>query len=641
MNVVKKISSMCSVKNGGKIYGLARMHAAGLPVPKTFAISPNDQGNIRLSDYKEITNLFPSETKLAIRSSALGEDGKAHSFAGIFESVLNVPSNSTQDIKKAIRKVIASSKSLKTKSYSQLKGPQMGIIIQEMIQPVYSGVAFTDSLTEDGKNAILIEFTSGLGDKLVSGKVDSKKLFIPYASDGSLNIAQAQYLNLSPDKFIKKFIQELIHNLSIVKDTFKRPMDTEWAVDADGKIWMLQARPITKQVFVPRQNTSSEAGIVASYGKSASLTGKTYFVDGDLEEGPELDSEIRKMPKGSVLILTYSDTYYLPAMRKASAIISTNGSVLSHAAIVARELGIPCIVGVKNAHKLFPNNTQVTINTSKNEILSDKVKLRGDKSDMDWGELFLFENIKEHKLGLNTVLFEELPDGTLAVYLPDKEISQNLRNKIEVFARTTYKQAPKIYQTEKYLWYFENKRFKNLSEFDGTISSGEHMLASLNTEKAAEYFDCIVNTIRKLKQQADTTADNPFYKFMLEESVEATHFAGLMRITQGAAIRRVYKNIKSLLDSTHLNFVDFISLPDNSAILHSNQELMRNYMFLKTLERQRNDIFQRLLDEGLMRPDYFEDRNKRARQALAPQQPERFASPVELFYSRLAAQRTK
>ena len=209
-------------------------------------------------------------------------------------------------------------------------------------------------------------------------------------------------------------------------------MDIEWAIDKNGKVWMLQARPITKRIFVPKRNQSEDNGIVVSYGKGI-VSGKTYFISGDLEEGKELDSAIKAMPDNAVLILDYSDTYYLPAMKKASAILSTNGSVLAHAAIVARELGIPCIVGLRNANKLFPDGTTVTIDPSSGSVKSPTQSITGNKQDMEWAELDIYDSIREEKIKDTTTLFEKSPNGQLAVHLPE-EVDSSLIDDVEEYS---------------------------------------------------------------------------------------------------------------------------------------------------------------------------------------------------------------
>ena len=85
----------------------------------------------------------------------------------------------------------------------------------------------------------------------------------------------------------------------------------------------------------------------------------------------DLTKKIADMPAGLILILDSSDTEYLPAMTKASAIISTQGSILAHTAIVARELGIPCIVGCKSASEFLPDGTEITVNPSTGSITSE------------------------------------------------------------------------------------------------------------------------------------------------------------------------------------------------------------------------------------------------------------------------------
>jgi phosphohistidine swiveling domain-containing protein len=620
MTIIRELSdkSANAKANGGKIMGLAQLLSYGLPIPKTFFIAPKDSSKMNspkfISELKNTLRAFPKNTQLAIRSSAIGEDGGENSFAGIFDTELNIDSSNEKNVLAAISKVVESASSEKTKSYKNKKRAKMGIIIQEMIAPLFAGVSFTDSLSETGENAVLIEFVDGLGDKLVSGRANSHRVTIPYDDKGSLDKSKVKFFNNdSGKKQISFALDELINNIENVRKKFGRPMDTEWAIDKNGKTWMLQARPITKQVFVPVENNFADAGIVASYGKGA-VSGKTYFVDGDLDEGEELDNSIAKMPEGAILILTYSDTYYLSAMRKAKAIISTNGSILAHAAIVSRELGIPCMVGVKDADKHFPDGTEVAINPSKGEIISKNYSVRGNNSDIEWGELDLYDNIAIQKIDNTDVLFERLDDGTLAVHLPEK-VTPNLINNVERYSRINYHASPKIYQREKYLWYFENKRFANLPLFVEFYAKGRGIVESLNSEAMNDYFSELVEIAKALVRKRRSTKI-AHEKLLCDENIQAAHFAAAIKIAQGDAIKHIYNFTKDILKRNNMNFIDFASLKGGETVIKKNAALGSAFEFLKVTEKRRNEIYQKLLDIKAVSSDYFDKRKARARQCL-------------------------
>lgn len=617
MSYIKTISEKNAndQNNGGKIMGLAQLQQYGLPIPKTFFIAPEDSEKVKEVAFKsELSALLanlPKGTKLAIRSSAQGEDGNNQSFAGIFETILDVDAGNVDSVSKAINDVVKSVSSNKTASYTHDSDRKMGIIIQEMVRPVFAGVAFTDALAENGENVLLIEFVKGLGDKLVSGRANSSRITIPY-NGKSLDTKNTRLFN-GGDKEILPVLSDLAKNLQNIKTKFAKPMDIEWAIDSEGKAWMLQARPITKDIFVPSETNSTDIGAVASYGNGR-VSGTTYFIDGDLEEGPELDTAIKQMPNGAILVLTYSDTYYMPAMRKAKAIISTNGSILAHAAIVSRELNIPCFLGVNNADILFPTGTKVTVDPHKIEILSDKVHLKGDNSDIDWGDLDIYDHMEKQVINGVPVLFETTHDNKLAAHLPF-DADEILSEQVEQFARKHYHKTAKQYKTEKYQWFFEIPRFQQLQLFNELMFAGRKASDGLDSKQIDLLFEWVLKKSSDLVQQRKNT-ENAFDGFILEETMRSLDFGASQLIASGYGLQIAYDKAKPELVKSGKTFVDLINAKPNDDFIVKSKELQKIFTFLKSLERGRNDTYAKLLAIGSMRPDYFDDRDERAANAL-------------------------
>ena len=606
---------LISQDNGGKINGLVKLLNMGFNVPKTYIISPSSQNYIESDKfYKELNTVllqFCSSDLLAIRSSALGEDGKQESFAGVFESVLNVPNNITKVID-AIKQVLNSQNEAKVLSYTKNKtSHKMGIILQKMVLPIIAGVAFTDSITTKGENAVLVEYVNGLGDKLVSGQTNSHTIHCLH--------------NRKPH-FSKK-LNSIITTALSIKEKFGFPMDIEWAIDKNGILWLLQARPITKKVFVPEKHLSNESGVVASFG-SGPVSGKTYFINCDLNE-TELKEAIQATPDKCVLILKYSDTAYLPAMNKASGIISTTGSILSHAAIVARERGIPCIIGVANADKLFPTGTQVKLNPSTGEIISDGISLNQNRTKIDWGELDIYDFIIEQNLNGTTVLFEKTKDNDIIVHLP-QNASANLVEEAELFSRKNYKKSPKIYKSDKYLWYFELRRFKKIPEFVNFIKNGKKIVNTQDISLTKKYFENVDKICANLAVKRDNTNDS-YQRFLYDETIQAVHFAAAIYIAQGWSIHKTYGIFKKSELSKQMNFVQFLSLDPNNKILLDEPKLLKAHKFLKHIEIERNEICTKLIKSGAMRYGYFEDREERAQKAMHSSK----EGAIDLFYDKL------
>ncbi len=230
-------------KAGGKGKSLARLYKEGYPVP---------DGCVLLSSAFDATGILPEAwqqveaelarlrkkgaTSFAVRSSALQEDSARASFAGEFESVLNVSTDG--EIRKAIQTVLESRQSDRVSSYTQAQGLEGGlhpvaVVIQKMVVPDYAGVLFTvDPLTGDFTR-MAGNFVEGIGEKLVSGTVSAQEF----------NISRPAGTYNGPD-LMKKPAGGLYQMARNIETLMGYPQDIEWAV-ARGKVFILQARPIT------------------------------------------------------------------------------------------------------------------------------------------------------------------------------------------------------------------------------------------------------------------------------------------------------------------------------------------------------------------------------------------------------------
>ncbi len=245
-NMVKKFKELTpefQVYAGGKGCMLAKMYQKGYPVPDGFVILPYAFENEKLNSqaWNEIQIFLEDIRKVnenalfAVRSSALSEDSAQASFAGEFETILNVETN--KEIQKAIEVVFSSKESERVKVYSSVQGMdhshQIAIVIQLMVPSEISGVLFTaDPITGSFTNMIG-NYVHGLGEQLVSGEANaySFKLIRPKGKyDG-------------PDEF-KGYAKTLYQYASRLEKEFEAPQDIEWAA-VNGKLYILQARPIT------------------------------------------------------------------------------------------------------------------------------------------------------------------------------------------------------------------------------------------------------------------------------------------------------------------------------------------------------------------------------------------------------------
>ena len=333
-----------------------------------------------------------SGKSFAVRSSATAEDLPDASFAGQQETFLNI--NGFDNLIDAVRKVYASLFTDRAISYRRLRNFKgslsISVGVQEMVRSDIgaSGVAFTLDTESGYRGSIFITSSYGLGEGIVQGTVNPDEFYVfkealekndfpiikkslgekakkMIFADNNLPGKSVKYIRV-PKKETNKFsltnseIIELAKCAKTIEDHYKVPMDIEWAKDGkDKKIYILQARPETVQSKVSNyfeRYTLKEKGELIVSGKSVGQkigTGTAKVVK-DI-------SEIENIRPGDVLVTDMTDPDWEPVMKIASGIVTNRGGRTCHAAIIARELGIPAIVGCNTATKFILNNSKVTV----------------------------------------------------------------------------------------------------------------------------------------------------------------------------------------------------------------------------------------------------------------------------------------
>lgn len=218
---------------GGKAHGLSLLHSYDVNIPLTFVIT--EVGSLAT---EKLLDSLPKGIKLAVRSSADGEDGTALSFAGQYSTYLNIETK--EEVTSAIEKCFASQKQETVKSYKENLGTNgfsgMNVIVQEMVDTKASGVLFTANPVNNRFDKLSLTITKGIGEKLMLGQLDGEQFdFYKHSEE------------LPESKIISKEVFELIVKQSKeIEIKFGQPVDLEWAVDNENRLWWLQLRPITK-----------------------------------------------------------------------------------------------------------------------------------------------------------------------------------------------------------------------------------------------------------------------------------------------------------------------------------------------------------------------------------------------------------
>ncbi|MEJ2775016.1 pyruvate, water dikinase [Sulfolobaceae archaeon RB850M] len=364
---------------------------------------PPDLQQAILSYYDSLVKLVGKEVLVAVRSSATAEDIEEASFAGQQDTYLNV---SREELLSAVKKVWASLYNTRAIVYRKSKGidqlsVSMAVVVQKMVNSRSAGVMFTLHPANGDKNYIVIESNWGLGETVVGGKVtpdeiviekstlkivekrvSHKVIKIVYNQQTKSNEVielrgqEADTISISDEEAV-----ELAKMALKIEEHYKRPMDIEWAIDADLKfpdnIFIVQARPETywsSKKQVQEKVQAVEVGKVLARGLPASpgiAFGKARII---------LDvKQAKDFQKGDILVTKMTDPDWVPIMKIASAIVTDEGGMTSHAAIVSRELGIPAVVGTGNATKVIKDGQEITVDAMRGIVYEGRVGFEEEK----------------------------------------------------------------------------------------------------------------------------------------------------------------------------------------------------------------------------------------------------------------------
>lgn len=355
--------------------------------------------NLRITwDKDDHTNHFVGGVDVAVRSSATAEDLADASFAGQQESYLNI--SGEYQLLEAIKKCFASLFTDRAISYRVDKGFDhftiaLSVGVQKMIRSdeASSGVMFTIDTESGFPDAVVINGSWGLGENIVKGKVTPDEFivhkptlklgFVPiigkklgskenklvYSVGGNTSTQEVSVPREDRRRFCltEREILRLAKWGCLIEDHYGKAMDIEWAKDGRiGELFIVQARPETVQSQKDKkvleeyvlENKSDLLCVGSAVGNKIGQ-GKANVIK-DV-------AKIAEFKKGEVLVTEMTDPDWEPIMKIASAIVTNSGGRTSHAAIVSRELGIPCIVGTGNATHMVGDGKEVTVSCAEGE----------------------------------------------------------------------------------------------------------------------------------------------------------------------------------------------------------------------------------------------------------------------------------
>ncbi|NCD11862.1 MAG: phosphoenolpyruvate synthase [Epsilonproteobacteria bacterium] len=362
------------------------------------ATLPHELTQELLSAYKILSREYKVDNvDVAVRSSGTAEDLPDASFAGQQETFLNI--DSPEKLLQSVKQCYASLFTDRAISYRSSRGfdhfkVALSVGVQKMVRSdkASSGVMFSIDTESGSHDLVLINATWGLGENVVSGRVNADEflVFKPTLAKGfptilkrslgskkermlyhhqhqTINVPTCEeeqnHFSINDDEVLA-----LAHQALLIEAYYERPMDIEWAKDGnDGKLYIVQARPETVQS--KRDIQSIEKYTLSSKNATILATGRA--VGDKIGSGAVKiihdTSEFTFFNAGDILVADTTNPDWEPIMKKASAVVTNRGSRTCHAAIVAREIGVPAVVGCGNATDVLANVSEVTVSCAEGE----------------------------------------------------------------------------------------------------------------------------------------------------------------------------------------------------------------------------------------------------------------------------------
>jgi len=375
---------------------------------------PEDLKKEIIKDYQKLEKEYGKNCQVAVRSSGAAEDSPRDSFAGQFETYLNVKGE--EKLLGAVKKCLASSFNNRVIAYREEKKIShlefaLSIGVQKMVRSdlASSGVMFTLDTETGFPDVVLISSIFGVGEMIVQGKITPDEFYVHkptfkkgyksiilknlgrktkkyiFAKAGGLKEVQVAEKDQLRFSLTDEEILTLAQWAMAIEEHYGKAQDIEWAKDGKtGKLFIVQSRPET--VHTQKKESFYEEYEIKT-GKLPVLTGTAIgdkIGQGKVRIIPNI-SKISQFQKGEVLVTRMTDPDWLPAMRIASAIVTDEGGKTCHSAIVARELGIPAIVGSQKATKILRNGKLITVDCTQGKegrIFSGKIPFEVKRYDL-------------------------------------------------------------------------------------------------------------------------------------------------------------------------------------------------------------------------------------------------------------------
>jgi pyruvate,water dikinase len=408
----KKIKQILSDLDTHDVNNLAERGQKIRELIKNTPLPPDLEEDIR-KHYREMENRYGKNVDVAVRSSATAEDLPDASFAGQQETYLNV--RGEDELIEKVRDCFASLFTNRAISYREDKGFDhfdvlLSVGVQKMVRSdlASAGVMFSIDTESGFRDAVYLTGAYGLGENVVQGAVNPDQFYVfkPTLKDGFKPILEKKIGSKEKrmiygekgtiqqdvnDEDKRKFVinEDEIITLAkwanIIEEHYKKPMDIEWAKDGEtGELFIVQARPET--VHSQKDMATLNTYILEEKGKILVQGEAVGSMIGQGEVNViENSKDISKFQKGQVLVTDMTDPDWEPIMKIAGAIVTNRGGRTCHAAIISRELGIPCVIGTGKGTSTISHGANVTVDCSEGvgRIYDGLLKFRKDELKLD------------------------------------------------------------------------------------------------------------------------------------------------------------------------------------------------------------------------------------------------------------------
>lgn len=334
---------------------------------------PPDLEELLYVHYARLEKVSSPGCRVALRSSALGEDTAGVSFAGLYRTVLNVD---REGLVSAYKEIIASKYGARAISYRRKRGYrhvdiEMCVGCLVMVDALVSGVTYSRDPGEEHSEVIRINATAGIARGVVDGTTITDLFLVsrekPHSvvyremrqGQGSATVAAAPSLTYAQ-------IRKLAEAALLLENHFGQPQDIEWSFDQQGSLYILQSRPMLTSRAIDLDESEMVATPVEGGEKPLLFGGVCASAGIACGEVFRVDSaeEMLKFPQGAVLVLAYPLPEWAPLLGRAAAVLAENGSEAGHLATVSREFGIPALFSLPEAMTILENGQKVTVNAT-------------------------------------------------------------------------------------------------------------------------------------------------------------------------------------------------------------------------------------------------------------------------------------